>query len=132
MAKKITYANKQTLYTDPAIGEEYKVTSGDMNEIKEVVNENLDSAGSKLGMTISADGMLTLDLKNEEGEVLDTKQAKVVTDLSEYAKLEDLSEVEETLNSSIENLESKISQDYATKAYVEEYVNSLDAEESEY
>ena len=128
---KITYTDK-IKYRDNPVDEAYKVTSENMNEIKEVVNANVDSAGSKLGMTISADGMLTLDLKNEEGEVLDTKQAKVVTDLSEYAKLEDLSEVEETLNSSIENLESKISQDYATKAYVEEYVNSLDAEEVGY
>lgn len=101
MAKKITYANKQTLYTDPAIGEEYKVTSGDMNEIKEVVNENLDSAANKLGMTISADGMLTIELQNADGEIIDSKQAKVVTDLSEYA----------------------------TRDYVKEYVDSLNSEE---
>lgn len=86
MARKITYSNKQTLYTDSEIGDEYKVTSGDMNEIKQVVNENSDITASKLEMSLNADGMLTVELKNTDMEILDTKQVKVVTEqrLKEY------------------------------------------------
>lgn len=39
---KITYNNKTALITNPDIADENKVTDNDMNEIKEVVNENDD------------------------------------------------------------------------------------------
>lgn len=37
---QITYGNKSTAYANPDIADQYKVTSGDMNEIKNVVNQN--------------------------------------------------------------------------------------------
>lgn len=42
---KITYANKETLYTNADIPANQKVQSSDMNEIKQVVNENDDKVG---------------------------------------------------------------------------------------
>ena len=36
---KITYTNKESYSTQPSIDDKYKCTSGDMNEIKEMVNE---------------------------------------------------------------------------------------------
>lgn len=42
---KITYTNKSTLNPQPSIAEENKVTSDDMNEIKNVVNANDDNVG---------------------------------------------------------------------------------------
>ena len=39
---KITWANKESLVTDPTIAEKNKVTDSNMNEIKSVVNENAD------------------------------------------------------------------------------------------
>ena len=43
MADKITWANKESLVTDPTILEKNKVTDSNMNEIKSVVNENADN-----------------------------------------------------------------------------------------
>lgn len=42
---KITYADKETLYTNADIPANKKVQSSDMNEIKQVVNENDDKVG---------------------------------------------------------------------------------------
>ena len=42
---KITYADKETLYTNNDIPANKKVQSGDMNEIKQVVNENDNKVG---------------------------------------------------------------------------------------
>lgn len=39
---KITWADKESLVTDPTIAEKNKVTDSNMNEIKSVVNENAD------------------------------------------------------------------------------------------
>ena len=39
---KITYADKETLYTNNDIPANQKTQSSDMNEIKQVVNENDD------------------------------------------------------------------------------------------
>lgn len=43
MADKITWANKESLVTDPTILEKNKVTDSNMNEIKSVVNDNADN-----------------------------------------------------------------------------------------
>lgn len=40
MANKITYNNKVNLRNNPNIAEENKITDGNMNEIKDVVNTN--------------------------------------------------------------------------------------------
>lgn len=42
---KITYADKETLYTNADIPANKKVQSSDMNEIKNIVNENDDKVG---------------------------------------------------------------------------------------
>ena len=42
---KITYADKETLYTNNDIPANKKVQSSDMNEIKNIVNENDDKVG---------------------------------------------------------------------------------------
>ena len=39
---KIQYTNKETLNAQPSIADKNKVTSGDMNEIKSVVNDAID------------------------------------------------------------------------------------------
>jgi hypothetical protein len=43
MADKITWADKESLVTDPTILEKNKVTDSNMNEIKSVVNDNADN-----------------------------------------------------------------------------------------
>lgn len=48
---KITYTNKVTLNSQPSIADENKVTSGDMNEIKTVVNNNDDNVGDLTSLT---------------------------------------------------------------------------------
>lgn len=42
---KITYTNKETLNSQPSIATKNKVTSDDMNEIKQVVNTNYGEVG---------------------------------------------------------------------------------------
>lgn len=42
---KITYINKETIIPQPSVAEKNKVTSDDMNEIKQVVNANDDKVG---------------------------------------------------------------------------------------
>ena len=42
MADKITWADKESLVTDPTIAEKNKVTDNNMNEIKSAVNNNAD------------------------------------------------------------------------------------------
>lgn len=42
---KITYINKETIIPQPSVAEKNKVTSDDMNEIKQVVNTNDDNMG---------------------------------------------------------------------------------------
>ena len=42
MADKITWADKESLVTDPTIAEKNKVTDNNMNEIKNAVNNNAD------------------------------------------------------------------------------------------
>lgn len=42
MADKITWADKESLVTDPTIAEKNKVTDNNMNEIKSVTNKNAD------------------------------------------------------------------------------------------
>lgn len=47
---KITYTNKETLNSQPSIAAKNKVTSDDMNEIKQVVNENDNNVGDLAGL----------------------------------------------------------------------------------
>lgn len=48
MADKITWADKESLVTDPTIAEKNKVTDGNMNEIKSVTNTNADELTEKI------------------------------------------------------------------------------------
>lgn len=47
---KITYAYKETLYTNADVPANKKVQSSDMNEIKNIVNENDDKVGELNGL----------------------------------------------------------------------------------
>lgn len=48
MADKITWADKESLVTDPTIAEINKVTDNNMNEIKNVTNTNADELAEKI------------------------------------------------------------------------------------
>ena len=48
MADKITWADKESLVTDPTIAEINKVTDDNMNEIKSVTNTNADELAEKI------------------------------------------------------------------------------------
>ena len=48
MADKITWADKESLVTDPTIAEKNKVTDNNMNEIKSVTNVNADELAEKI------------------------------------------------------------------------------------
>ena len=57
MIKNINYANKQAFQNDEDIPENQKVTDQNMNEIKEIVNNNakeLDSTQKKITTVINA------------------------------------------------------------------------------
>jgi len=60
---KITYDDKSTLNPQPSIANENKVTSGDMNEIKTVVNGLDDEIGtlSNLNTTVKTDVVSALN-----------------------------------------------------------------------
>jgi hypothetical protein len=58
---KITWANKESLVTDPTIAEKNKVTDSNMNEIKSVVNENADQVIVSDTEPTSADNEIWVD-----------------------------------------------------------------------
>ena len=67
---KITYDNKETLNAQPSIANKNKVTSDDMNEIKEVVNENDDNIGTLSNLN-------TTDKSSIVGAINELKNAEI-------------------------------------------------------
>lgn len=70
---KITYDNKETLVNQPSIANKNKITSGDMNEIKSVVNDNVDELKNKITETI-----FTGTLRGTETTILSGVKRKLI------------------------------------------------------
>ena len=89
---KITYADKEILYTNADIPANKKVQSSDMNEIKNIVNENDDKVGElndlnttdKSSMVSSINWLVPTVLFNDETGVL---QGNLSESVSLYAKI---------------------------------------------
>ena len=73
----ITYDNKSTLNPQPSVADANKVTSGDMNEIKSVVNTNYEEVGDITNLT-TIDKSSIVNAVNElkGGEVYSTSEVK--------------------------------------------------------
>lgn len=71
----ITYDNKSTLNPQPSVADANKVTSGDMNEIKQVVNTNYGEVGNIANLN-TTDKTSVVNAINElkGGEVYSTTQ----------------------------------------------------------
>ena len=74
---KITYSNKSTLNPQPSVADVNKVTSGDMNEIKSVVNTNYEEVGNITNLN-TTDKTSIVNAINElkGGEVYSTSEVK--------------------------------------------------------
>lgn len=89
---KITYADKETLYTNADIPANKKVQSSDMNEIKNIVNENDDKVGElnnlnttdKSSIVSSINWLVPTVLFNDETGV---QQGNLSESVSLYAKI---------------------------------------------
>ena len=82
---KITYADKETLYTNADIPANKKVQSSDMNEIKQVVNENDDKVGELNGLnTTDKSSMVnaTNEVLTKSTDTLEITAEIVVSSLS--------------------------------------------------
>lgn len=74
---KITYTNKVTLNSQPSIADENKVTSGDMNEIKTVVNNNDDNVGDLTSLTTTNKTSIVNAINElKGGEIYSTSEVK--------------------------------------------------------
>lgn len=112
MATKILYSNKIVLQNDETIPSENKVTADDMNEIKEVVNNNADELETKQGKE-EGKGLSTNDFTDELKEKLESlenyddaelkqKNAEQDTNIQKNAEsIEELKAENERLNNDI-------------------------------
>lgn len=82
MATKILYSNKIVLQNDETIPSENKVTADDMNEIKEVVNNNADELETKQGKE-EGKGLSTNDFTDELKEKLESLENYDDTELKQ-------------------------------------------------
>ena len=85
--KKITYTNKTAIQNDTSIADENKVTDNDMNEIKQVVNNNADelsTAQSNIEDLQSGQGTANTDITNLKSRVstLETDNTANKSDIS--------------------------------------------------
>ena len=73
----ITYDNKSTLNPQPSVADVNKVTSGDMNEIKQVVNTNYGEVGDITNLN-TTDKTSVVNAINElkDGEINSTTEVK--------------------------------------------------------
>lgn len=73
----ITYNNKSTLNPQPSVADANKVTSGDMNEIKQVVNTNYEEVGDIANLN-TTDKTSVVNAINElkGGEIYSTSEVK--------------------------------------------------------
>ena len=100
MSSKITYKNKVALANDETIADENKVTDKDMNEIKQVINENAEELEDKVDK-VEGKGLSTNDYTNEEKSKLEELEnyndEKLKQDISDLQKqVEDLKKNELT------------------------------------
>ena len=104
---KLTYANKTALNENPSIAAQNKITDNDMNEIKEVVNENDDNVGNlatlKTSTKSSVVGSINELVDSEVYSSTETKTNKVWIDGKPiYRKVFTYSNVAITNNTSLE------------------------------
>lgn len=67
---KITYDNKSTLNPQPSVADVNKVTSGDMNEIKSVVNTNYGEVGNITNLTTPDKTSIVNAINSMQGIIL--------------------------------------------------------------
>lgn len=104
MAKRINYTDKTAIQNDETIKEENKVTDGNMNEIKKVVNENADELEEKQNKEIGK-GLSTNDFTNEYKQKLD--ELENYDDTLVKQDIEKIKNKNETQDKDIENLQQK-------------------------
>lgn len=78
---KINYTNKTTLNPQPSIADENKVTSGDMNEIKSVVNGNFTNNSVTVGDTTPTGDNITATWIKASGNIFDSSNANILNAL---------------------------------------------------
>ena len=100
MATKILYSNKIVLQNDETIPSENKVTADDMNEIKEVVNNNADELETKQGKE-EGKGLSTNDFTDELKEKLESLENYDDTELKQKNAEQDIT-IEELKAENIE------------------------------
>lgn len=104
MAKRINYTDKTAIQNDETIKEENKVTDGNMNEIKKVVNENADELEEKQNKEIGK-GLSTNDFTNEYRQKLD--ELENYDDTLVKQDIEKIKNKNEFQDKDIENLQQK-------------------------
>ena len=73
----ITYDNKSTLNPQPSVADVNKVTSGDMNEIKQVVNTNYGEVGDITNLnTTNKSSVVSAVNELKSGEIYSTSEIK--------------------------------------------------------
>ena len=110
MSKKITYEDKIAIYNDPDVPEESKVTDENMNNIKEVVNNNADELDEAKktaeqaketaeGIKPYDDSTLKKEIDNlkEEDKRLEQSIPKNTSDLNNDSKFQTEEEVTESI-----------------------------------
>ena len=84
---KITYTNKESYSTQPSIDDKYKCTSGDMNEIKNMVNEVgsvqvvAETSSSAYSFSITSGGELSV------GDIFTVKFPTLTSTTSAFLKV---------------------------------------------
>ena len=78
---KINYTNKTTLNPQPSIADENKVTSGDMNENKSVVNGNFTNNSVTVGDTTPTGDNITATWIKASGNIFDVNNVNILNAL---------------------------------------------------
>jgi hypothetical protein len=115
----ITYDNKSTLNPQPSVANANKVTDGDMNEIKQVVNTNYGEVGNIANLN-TTDKTSVVNAINElkDGEVYSTSEVKTngvwIDNKPIYRKVIDMGSLPSsasapTINHNITNIDKIIS-----------------------
>lgn len=102
MSTKITYTNKVAIQNDETIADNNKVTAEDMNEIKQVVNDNADELEQKQQKQ-EGKGLSTNDFTDELKEKLEGLNNYDDTQLKQ--NIADIQQKQETQNTNISNLQ---------------------------
>lgn len=139
--KKITYTNKTAIQNDTSIADENKVTDNDMNEIKDVVNNNSDelsTAQSNIEDLQSGQGTANTDITNLKSRVstLETDNTTNKSDISTLksdnatnkSNIQELQEKQEQSESNISTLQTRTSTLETKMSTVEEEITSLQSD----